>query len=66
MVIGCMRCGKPVSSEVPDATIIRAWIECPECIESRIAEGPPADIFAKMAAALRAGVRAVLRKDPRR
>jgi DNA-directed RNA polymerase subunit RPC12/RpoP len=33
MRIPCNRCGKSVSSEVPDETIIRAWVECPECIE---------------------------------
>jgi DNA-directed RNA polymerase subunit RPC12/RpoP len=29
----CSNCGKIVSSPVPDNTIVRAWIECPECIE---------------------------------
>lgn len=33
MKIRCMRCGTPVSSEVPDDTIIRAYVQCPECIE---------------------------------
>jgi hypothetical protein len=28
-----MNCGKSVSTEVPDGTIVRAWVECPECIE---------------------------------
>lgn len=32
--IACSRCGAPVSTELPvPATVIRAWIECPECIE---------------------------------
>ena len=31
MKIKCCRCGKSVSTEVPNNTIIRAWIECPEC-----------------------------------
>jgi hypothetical protein len=22
-----------VSTEVPDETVVRAWIECPECVE---------------------------------
>lgn len=35
MRIGCNICGKPVSSEVPDDTIVRAWVECPECIEKQ-------------------------------
>lgn len=30
--IKCNRCGKPVSSMIPKETIVRAWIECPECI----------------------------------
>jgi hypothetical protein len=28
-----MKCGKLVSSEVPDSTVIRAFVECPECVE---------------------------------
>lgn len=35
MRIGCMQCGKSVSTEVPDDTVVRAWVECPECIESK-------------------------------
>lgn len=33
MRLCCSKCGKSVSTEVDDATIIRAWLECPECIE---------------------------------
>lgn len=33
MKIKCSKCGRPVSIEVPDDTIIRAWIECPDCLE---------------------------------
>ena len=33
MRIRCCRCGEPASSEVPDGTIVRAWVECPECVE---------------------------------
>jgi DNA-directed RNA polymerase subunit RPC12/RpoP len=29
----CSKCGKAVSTPVPDNTIVRAWIECPECIK---------------------------------
>ena len=29
----CTTCGKPVSTLVPEATVVRAYIECPECIE---------------------------------
>lgn len=32
--IHCARCGKAVSSPVPKPTIVRAWVECPECIET--------------------------------
>lgn len=32
--VRCSKCGKGVSSPVPDNTIVRAWIECPECVES--------------------------------
>lgn len=31
--LSCTRCGKPVSSPVPEATVVRGFIECPECIE---------------------------------
>ena len=31
MRIRCSQCGEVVSTEVPDETVIRAWIECPEC-----------------------------------
>lgn len=33
--VRCSGCGKQVSTPVPRGTVIRAWIECPECIESR-------------------------------
>ena len=32
--IRCSMCGKSVSTPIPTGTIIRAWIECPECIEA--------------------------------
>ena len=31
--INCSTCGKAVSTEVPDGTTVRAFIQCPECIE---------------------------------
>lgn len=30
--IRCSRCGSEVSSPVPDGTLVRAWVECPECV----------------------------------
>jgi DNA-directed RNA polymerase subunit RPC12/RpoP len=33
MQLKCNHCGKPVSTEVPDDTVVRASIECPECVE---------------------------------
>ena len=33
MRLRCHRCGQSVSTEVPADTVVRAWIECPECIE---------------------------------
>ena len=33
MLITCNKCGEPVSTDVPDDTVIRAWVECPECKE---------------------------------
>lgn len=35
MRLRCSSCGKSVSTEVPDGTIIRAYIECQECIEAK-------------------------------
>jgi DNA-directed RNA polymerase subunit RPC12/RpoP len=35
MRLRCNKCGKSVSIEVPDDTILRGWIECPECIEKQ-------------------------------
>jgi|HubBroStandDraft_2_1064218.scaffolds.fasta_scaffold00006_61 hypothetical protein len=34
-----MECGKSVSTEVPEGTIVRAWVECPECIEKNAKKG---------------------------
>jgi DNA-directed RNA polymerase subunit RPC12/RpoP len=30
----CYFCGKSVSNEVPDETVIRALLVCPECIDA--------------------------------
>jgi len=32
--IRCNRCGKPVSAPLPDF-LLRAWVECPECVEKQ-------------------------------
>lgn len=32
MSLHCSVCGKNVSTEVPDGTIVRAFIQCPDCI----------------------------------
>ena len=34
-VIRCSRCGKCVSSPIPLDVVVRAWIECPECIQQQ-------------------------------
>ena len=39
MRIKCNVCGKSVSTEVPDETVIRAWVSCPECIEKDVSIG---------------------------
>jgi DNA-directed RNA polymerase subunit RPC12/RpoP len=31
----CHFCGKSVTNEVPDDTVIRAILVCPECIEAK-------------------------------
>ena len=33
MRLRCYECGKSVSTEVPDDTVVRAVLTCPECIE---------------------------------
>jgi len=32
-VVRCSVCGKPVSNNVPEEIFVRAFVECPECIE---------------------------------
>lgn len=32
-VLKCSDCGAQVSSQVPANTVVRAWIQCPECLE---------------------------------
>lgn len=39
MRIHCSKCGKPVSNEFEppqEDLIIRAWVECPECLEKEV------------------------------
>lgn len=36
MRICCNSCGVAVSTEVPDGTLIRGWVECTECIEKEV------------------------------
>lgn len=31
----CMRCGKRVSNVLPVEIMVRAFVECPECIEAK-------------------------------
>jgi len=33
MRLHCNDCGKVVSTEVPDKTVVRGWTQCPECVE---------------------------------
>ena len=35
MRINCMGCNKPVSTEVPEGTIVRAWVECADCLDDK-------------------------------
>lgn len=32
MKLRCSQCGKVVSTEVPDGTVVMAFIQCPDCI----------------------------------
>lgn len=52
MRLRCYFCGKSVSTEVDDETIVRAILVCPECIEAGkmvIPEGAVADTPASVA-----------------
>jgi hypothetical protein len=33
VTLRCYNCGKTVSTEVPDSTVVRAVVICPECLE---------------------------------
>lgn len=39
MRLPCYECGKSVSSEVPEDTVVRAALFCPECIEQMTLDG---------------------------
>jgi hypothetical protein len=41
----CYFCGKSVSNEVPRDTVVRALLECPECIEKKFAPATVAQRF---------------------
>ena len=41
MKLFCIECGKPVSNELPEETIVRAVCICPECIEKQSAAEQP-------------------------
>lgn len=38
MRLRCLFCGNSVSTEVPDDTIVRALIMCPDCMEKQCGE----------------------------
>lgn len=38
--VGCSRCGKRVSNDVGVDIIVRAYIECPECVEKKYELSP--------------------------
>lgn len=42
--IKCSVCGKPVSTPVPEGTLVRAFIQCPDCVVKEI----NADSFASL------------------
>lgn len=49
--VSCSRCGKRVSNDVPGSLIVRAFIECPECIGAPLEAVP--DVEDAVADALR-------------
>jgi hypothetical protein len=38
MRLQCYFCGKSVSNELPEETVVRALLICPECVEARYYE----------------------------
>ena len=40
MRLHCTECGKSVSSEVPDDTVVRAILTCPECVPKIVRDTP--------------------------
>lgn len=66
MRLRCFKCGKSVSTEVPDETIIRATLECPECLEitlKKIIEEETQRLREKLAIAVEAMKDSVARAD---
>lgn len=45
----CMNCGKSVSSPVPVGTVVRAWVQCPECLEKGIPVGVREEVLEEAA-----------------
>jgi hypothetical protein len=39
--IHCSNCGQAVSSKVPKGTVVRAWIECEDCVKKEKDESQP-------------------------
>lgn len=40
--VRCSRCGRRCSNEVPVELVVRAWVECPECVRAQPAPVAPA------------------------
>lgn len=36
--VKCSKCGKSVSNELDRDVVVRAYVECPECVESDVKE----------------------------
>lgn len=60
MRLHCWCCGKSVSTDVPDETVLRAVAICPECIEAGEATLRDDDLPADRCGALHNGRRCVL------
>lgn len=61
MRYGCYHCGKSVTSELPDDSVIRAVLICPECIGR--AEGDTPETVAEKAQAARRAFEALRAGD---
>ena len=60
MRLHCNACSKSVSNEVPEETVVRAWLECPECTKELMCDE---DVALKLALEYTAACEKAHRED---